>query len=326
MNCRIVTCLFLGASILLPVGAQQSQKKRIAVLNFEYGTVQSGVAAIFGQNIDVGKGIADLLVEQLVKGGTYSVIERKRIDQILTEQNFSNSDRVDSATAAKLGRILGVDAILMGSITQFGRDDKTTSYGGSAVGGITGRFGIGGVSKREAKAVVAITARLVNVNTAEIMAVATGKGESKRSGASLLGSGGSSSGAGSGVYDMRSQNFANSILGEATMTAVGQVSHDIDQQAGAFPTTTVKVDGLVADVSGATLVLNVGSKAGLKVGDKLAITRVSRTIKDPATGKVLREVSERVGELRLTDVDEVSAVGTFSGAGTPKVGDKVQNE
>ena len=65
-------------------------------MNFDYATVQSGVAALFGANKDIGKGIADLLVDKLVQNGTYSVIERKQLDKILAEQNFSNSDRADA--------------------------------------------------------------------------------------------------------------------------------------------------------------------------------------------------------------------------------------
>ena len=74
--------------LFLNVGEAQ-QKKRVAVMNFDYATVQSGVAALFGSNQDVGKGIADLLVDKLVQDGTYSVIERKQLDKILAEQNFS---------------------------------------------------------------------------------------------------------------------------------------------------------------------------------------------------------------------------------------------
>ena len=51
-------------------------------------------------------------------------------------------------------------AHIIGSITEFGRDDKKTNVGGGALGGVTGRFGIGGVSKTNSKAVVAVTARL----------------------------------------------------------------------------------------------------------------------------------------------------------------------
>src|ERR1017187_6729779 len=122
--------------------AQAQQKKRVAVMNFDYATVRSYVASLFGTDQDVGKGITDLLVDKLVEDGTYRVIERAAIDKILAEQNFSNSDRADANTAAKIARILGVDSIIIGSITQFGRGDKSTNVGGGARGGVTGRAAI----------------------------------------------------------------------------------------------------------------------------------------------------------------------------------------
>src|SRR5207253_1929537 len=176
--------------LLLGAFAMADQKKRVAVINFDYGTVPSSVAAIFGTNQDVGKGISDLLVQKLVQDGKYSVIERNAIDKVLGEQNFANSDRVDSSTAAKIGKILGVDAVIMGSITQFGRDDKNTTVGGGALAGYGSKFGLGGIGKHNAKAVVGITGRLVDTNTAEILAAVTGTGESTRSGTSLIGTGG----------------------------------------------------------------------------------------------------------------------------------------
>jgi curli biogenesis system outer membrane secretion channel CsgG len=313
----IIACLMAAAS--LPVLAQQ--KKRVAVMNFEYGTVSSGVAAVFGTNVDIGKGIADMIVERLVKGGKYSVIERKALDKVLAEQNFSNSDRADPTSAAKLGRVLGVDAIVIGSITQFGRDDKATNVGG--LGSVTGRFGIGGVGKRESKAVVAISSRMVSTETAEILAVATGKGESTRGGTTLLGAGGSGGTMGAGAYDMTSSNFGATIIGEATNKAVTDLSGQLDQQATSLPTVQIKVDGLVADVSGNTLVLNIGTKGGVKVGDRLEVRRVSRTVTDPATGKVLRRVQSKLGEIVITEADDSSSVGTFTGSTPPKVGDAV---
>jgi len=78
-----------------------------------------------------------------------------------------------------------VNAIIIGSITTFGRDDKSTSIGG---GGIGRRLGLGGgFNKREAKAVVQVTARLIDVNTGEILASAQSGGTSKRGGTSLAG-------------------------------------------------------------------------------------------------------------------------------------------
>jgi curli biogenesis system outer membrane secretion channel CsgG len=316
--------LFLLLIISVSTAAAQD-KKRIAVMDFDYATVQSSVSAVFGTNVDVGKGITDLLVTNLVKSGVYSVIERKALDKVLAEQNFSNSDRADANTAAKLARILGVDAIVTGSITQFGRDDKSTGIGGGGLGRAIGGFGIGGISKKESKAVVGITARIINTETAEILTVAEGKGESSRSGTSLIGAGGSGSGAGGGAYDMSSSNFANTILGEAVNKAVQDVASQLNQNSAKLPTHKLSIDGLVADATNGTLVLNIGTKAGLKVGDHLEVKRVTREIKDPASGKVIRRMEDKVGEVEITEADETSAVGKFTGGSPAKVGDRVAN-
>jgi curli biogenesis system outer membrane secretion channel CsgG len=301
-----------------------AQKKRVAVLNFEYGTVRSSAQAIFGSDQDVGKGISDMLVQKLVEDGKYSVIERNALDKVLGEQNFSNSDRADASTAAKIGRILGVDAIIIGSITQFGRDDQHTNIGGGGFGGYGSRMGIGGVGTHKAKAVVGITARLVNTTTGEILAAVTGTGESSRSGTSLIGAGaGGGSGGGAGL-DMGSSNFGQTILGEAVKAAVGDAATQLDNKAGSLPTVKVSVSGLVADVSGNTLIINVGSKTGLKVGDNLDISRQVRTVKDPATGKVLKTITDKIGSGTVTQIDQDSATVTFNGSGPAKVGDVAQ--
>ena len=172
---------------------------------------------------------------------------------------------------------------------------------------------------------VAITARMVNIDTGEILAVATGKGESTRSGTSLIGAGGSSEGGGGGAYDMRSTNFANTILGEAVGQAVTSVAMQLQANAGRISARVVKIDGLVADATGGTLILNIGRKAGVKVGDKLAVVRTGREIKDPATGRVIRRVEDSLGEVTITEVDEESAVGNFTGPAPAKVGDRVHN-
>jgi curli biogenesis system outer membrane secretion channel CsgG len=307
------------------VTQQTPSKKRMAILNFEYGTVQSSVAAIFGTNQDVGKGISDLLVQKLVEDGKYSVIERNAMDKVLNEQNFSNSDRADSSTAAKIGRVLGVDVVILGSVTQFGRDDKNTTVGGGALGGFTNKFGIGGAQKRDAKAVVGVTARMVDTSTGEILAAVIGTGESKRSGSSLVGAGGSSGGAGGGAFDMTSKNFGDTLLGEAVHQAVNSMAQQFDSKAEAIPTRKVAISGLVADVTGSTLILNVGSKAGVKLGDTLEISRPVKSVKDPSTGKVLKTITSKIGDAAVTEVDEESATATFQGTGTVKVGDIVKN-
>jgi curli biogenesis system outer membrane secretion channel CsgG len=311
----------MSASAAGPAASQppQGRKKRVAVFDFDYATVKTNTAALFGTDIDVGKGIADLLVKNLVTDGTYSVIERKQLDKILAEQNFSTSDRADPASAAKIGKILGLDAIIVGSITQFGNETKNTKLGGG--GGGFGGFGVGGFGHKDSKANVQIDARLVDIDTAEILGVAEGKGESKRSSTSLLGGGGNWHGFGGGAADFGSSDFQQTIIGEATKAAVDQMTAGVIASAPKLQARIVKVEGVVAAVDGDQIVLNVGAKTGIKVGDHMSVERITSTIKDPATGAILRKMTSRLGELVVTDVDDISAVcKAVNGTGF-KVGD-----
>jgi len=304
-------------------GAAPAHKKRVAVLNFDYATVQTTVAAVFGTNVDVGKGISDLLVQQLVTDGKYSLVERNAIDKILGEQNFANSDRVDSSTAAKIGKILGVDAVIMGSITQFGRDDQNKTYGGGVAS--LSKFGLGGVQKREAKAVVGITARLVDTSTAEILAAVTGSGESARKGTSMVGAGGGGGSGAGGGYDMTSKNFGDTIMGEAVHQAVISMATQLDSKADSLPARKVEFSGLVADVSGNTIILNIGRSCGVQVGDVIDISRLVRTVKDPTTGKVIKTVTNKMGTATITDVDSDSSTANYTGSAPAKVGDAAKS-
>lgn len=193
----------------------QSSRPTVALLDFDFGTVQKW----WSGNDDIGKGIADLIVDELVNDGSFRVIERKRLDAILAEQNFSNSQRADPSakSVAAIGKALGVKYLIVGSVTKFGVEESNKSVGGGAFGG--SRFGIGSVGKSQGKANVAITARMVDTSTGEILASAKGDGTSKRSGFLLGGAGGGGAG-GSGSINFGASNFHDTILGEATETAV----------------------------------------------------------------------------------------------------------
>jgi curli biogenesis system outer membrane secretion channel CsgG len=221
MKRRLVPAL-LGACVAVALTgtplafAEQGQRPTVALLDFDFGTVQRW----WSSNEDIGKGIADLIVDELVNDGSFRVIERKRLDAILAEQNFSNSDRADPSakTVAAIGKVLGVKYLIVGSITKFGTEESNKSVGGGGFG--VGGFGLGRVGTSKGKANVSITARIIDISTGEIMASARGEGTSKRSGLLLGGGGGGGGGAGIGEINMGSSNFHDTILGEATETAV----------------------------------------------------------------------------------------------------------
>ena len=215
LTITIVLALVAIAGSQKPTAAQASKRPTVAVLNFDYGTIQHW----WEGNWDIGTGISDLIVDALVEDGSFRVIERKKLDAILAEQNFSNSDRADpaAATVAKLGKALGVKYMIVGSITKFGTEKKDVGIGGGGFGG--GKFGIGRVGTSKGKANVAITARIIDTSTGEIMASAKGDGVSSRSGLMLGGGGGGGKGGGGGI-SMGSSDYRDTILGEATETAV----------------------------------------------------------------------------------------------------------
>src|SRR6266581_4137545 len=92
-----------------PAAPAASARRRVAVLDFDYATVHSSVSGIMGSDVDIGKGVAIMLLSVLAGNGTYTVVERAQLDRVLNEQNFQQDARSDASSAAKLGRLLGVD-------------------------------------------------------------------------------------------------------------------------------------------------------------------------------------------------------------------------
>ena len=68
-----------------PVLAQsRASRPTVAVLDLDFAAVQRW----WEGNWDVGKGVADLIVDELVNDGTYRVIERKRLDALLAPLGY----------------------------------------------------------------------------------------------------------------------------------------------------------------------------------------------------------------------------------------------
>ena len=199
MKRRLALAAFAAAFTLAlsgPAFAQKNSRPQIAVLDFEYGTVDNW----WGQ-YDIGKGIADQLVDALVDDGSFRVIERKKIAMLLNEQDFGASGRVDPQNqdqTAKIGKVLGVKYILVGSITKFSTESRG---GGLRVKGI----GLGG---KKTKSEVRITGRVIDVSTGEIMISGKGVGESSKGGGFDFSKGGTGIGT-------NSEEWRQSGLGDA---------------------------------------------------------------------------------------------------------------
>ncbi len=215
-----------------------------------------------------------------------------------------------------------MDAIVVGSITQFGNDNQNTKVGGG--GGGWGGYGLGGFSHKKSKAVVVVDARLVNIDTAEIMGVATGKGESCRESTSMLGGGSNWHGFGGGAVDFGSSDFQNTIIGEATNAAVIQMTEELVADNTKLEARTITVEGFGG--RGRRGPGRAQRRVKVRAKSWRSAYRAESDERDqgPIDRPVIRRMTSPVGVIRLTDVDEISAVGTpVSGSGF-KVGDAVK--
>ncbi len=325
----LLSILSLIAISICQLPAHADAKRRVAILPFEYGAVTSEVGTV-----DVGKGITALMISKLVNDGTYRVVDRQMLDNILKEQNLSVSDRADPATAIKIGKILACDAIIVGTVTHFGFENKSVNVGAAAsaaasyVPYVGSAFGFGNFGVKKSKVKVAVNARIIDTATTEILGVAEGQGESKRTGASLWGGGGSGWSGGSGGFDFGGDGFASTIAGEATYAAVEQLATQCVGLAAKIPDNqsiaSLDVKGKIADVTGDQVIITVGKANGLNVGDSMQVDRPYKTIKNPETGAVIKELTATVGVITLKQVEGDNSTGTVVRGSGLRVGDSVR--
>lgn len=302
--------------VMVPALGQVPAKKRLAVFDFDNAAGPGGISSPFFQTSapNVGKAVADLLITRLVQDGTVIVIERNAINKLLAEQDLTNSDRTDPITAAKLGRVLGVDAIVLGSITHYDYEDKI-------IGGGSSRFGFGGGStkmKHDIKALVQINARLISPDTAEVLAVSQGVGEIIRKGVKV-------DMRDTSMLTMMGSGSGNPVMNEAMDNAIAQLAGELEQRLPKLPPRLPVVDGLVADADqSGRLVLNVGSRNGVKQGDHLQVWRAGKEVRDPVSGKVLLRDDTLLGEAVVSTVYDISCIAMYHGE-LVKTGDIVKS-
>jgi TolB-like protein len=103
--------------------------KKVAVLPLSTLTGESTVLGLF---------VSDKLTSALFKfKDKFEVVDRIHLEQILKELKLSQTGAIEPATAQKLGKLLGADAIVAGTITDLGSDvDITTRVLGTEQGNV----------------------------------------------------------------------------------------------------------------------------------------------------------------------------------------------
>ena len=102
----------LAAFAALPLVAQTpapSTAPGVAILDFNNGSV------VMDMNYaPLSKGISDLLITELAANKAIRLVERDQIQKILDELDLAGTTRVDDATAARIGKLVGARYFLTG--------------------------------------------------------------------------------------------------------------------------------------------------------------------------------------------------------------------
>jgi len=115
INRKLVLVIMVVSIILLVFNTSFSQElPRIAVV----GITSTAPGYFWRSDSPLSLGATDLMINALLSTNHFRVFERAKLDLLLQEQNFQNfSGLVDQTTAVKLGKMIGVDVILTGSLT-----------------------------------------------------------------------------------------------------------------------------------------------------------------------------------------------------------------
>jgi curli biogenesis system outer membrane secretion channel CsgG len=269
-------------------------KDRVAIMDFENKSQHGGWR--------LGRGASDILTTELVKTGKFNVMERERIAAIIKEQNLGASGRIDPATAARIGKIIGVEYIITGAITEYGQ----SRAGGGGKGVQVGKTGYHAT----------VDIRMINAATGQIIFADSSSHSDSSYNVRVFGIGGGES---------FNEKKATEVMRVAIKNLAAKITSAPIKSGGSKSAVGSKgSETLVADVDGTIITLNNGKNAGFKTGQKVTISRKGKVIKDPRTGKVLKVKYKKIGAIKLTEVEDSYAEGEIISGSGFNVGDIVR--
>ena len=105
-------------ALVAPAAVVHAQGKPVvAVLYFDNNSIGKDRADFDG----VGKGIAELLINDMVSNPNIKVVERDRIQSLITEQGLTKAGSIDPQTAVRLGKLIGAQYMIYGGFMSDGK-------------------------------------------------------------------------------------------------------------------------------------------------------------------------------------------------------------
>lgn len=205
----------------------------------------------------LGKQVTDLMSKALTESGAYLVFERPDIGRIQAEGRLTDT---------KLS-IVGVDALIIGSLTEFGRK-------------AIGATGFVSSSKRQV-AFAKVDIRVVDVNTGHVFFATSGAGEASTETASTFGFGSQAG------YD---GTLNDAAIRQAVAEAINRLSAEMSGRP--WQTYLLKVDGNRVFMGG-------GKSQGVKPGMQFSVQTQGEQVKSPQTGAMVTLPGQAIAQVRV---------------------------
>jgi curli biogenesis system outer membrane secretion channel CsgG len=246
-------------SIIDRIKAGKSTKKVLAVLDFEGNNKLKG-------KVDLK--MSDMLTTSLFKTARFEIVERNKIDKVFKEQNLGLSGMVDENTAAEVGKLLGAEYVVFGSITSATRKDE------DKFGYILVRIEVG------------IDVRAVNTSSGKLLLSESALGVSKSKLVKTA----------DGVIVSGAVDY-NSAYADASRDAIMKVGSKIADLSPLI--------GFVLTVDPNQILIDIGEEQGVKNGDTFVAFAVGDEILHPATGKHIGWKKEILQELKVVSTEKI---------------------
>lgn len=278
---RLFHSLLLFGLLAIPVVAMAA-RPTIAVLEFSVDKASITIApgfVVVQEVEDTTHLLSSDLMTYLVKTNKFNVVERSRMKDILTEQEFSESGYVSPESAVKMGQLIGADYFVMGKIEMLkaGIKRKKVPYTDIVRSLYTGKMVVN---------VRIVDSRGGRIVAAEKMTVEHEDRNPKG--------------------ELTADEFLEALKEKTVKKIVNGVV------TGVFPLKIMKV-------TGDTVYINRGSGVDFEVGDHLSVLTQGETLIDPDTGESLGSMEEEVGVVEVTSIQKkFSKAKVISGAGSIK--------
>jgi curli biogenesis system outer membrane secretion channel CsgG len=255
------------------------------------------------RRFNVGEQMSALLTDYLVNQNVnFQLVERAQIDKILSEHRLIKSGVVDPSRGVEIGRLLGADALVFGTVTQF----NMTSSGRVRVQGLGG---VGGTRGR-----VELVLRMVHAETGVILGSV--KGNASATGASFDGNVKS--------VNFRGVEFMESAIGRATYRAVDEAGENfipmVDKNSDKLLRQT-KLEvrmGRIIQLLENGVILDIGANHGIREKQRLQVARLLQV------DGIDQAVRVPIGTIEIISVQTAAAVGiSLVGGDEFNVGDVV---